>query len=182
MESFPLVTMYPNAVITPEQFEVLVMRKFRDSYPSVEILHRENIKGLDGEYNIDLSIRFQELGVNFLVLVECKHHKHPIKRDYVQLLKDKVESVGAQKGILVSSSSFQIGALEYAKAHGIALIRLINKEFMYERRSREFVINKTIPEKLSGAIAMKWVESTGETSLRTQVIDNFNEILGISRK
>ncbi|GEM_PF-6580625 len=180
MEEFPPVMLYPNVVITAKQFELIVMRKFQESFPNVEVIHRENIKGLDGEFNIDISIRFQELGVNFLTLVECKHHRNPIKRDYVQLLKDKVESIGAQKGILVSSSSFQKGALEYAKAHNIALIRLVNEEFMYQRRSREFIFRELDSEALSGAIVMKWIESTGETSLNTKVIDSFKDIFSIS--
>ncbi|MGK5511822.1 restriction endonuclease [Brevibacillus formosus] len=181
MQSFPPEKLYPNAEISPEQFELLVMNKFNKLYPHVEILHRENLKGVDGEYNIDLSIRFQELGVNFLVLVECKHHRYPIKRDYVQLLRDKVDSLGAQKGILVSSSSFQLGAIEYAKIHNIALIRLINEEFMYERRSREF-LEKVVPPQFSGNIALQLIESLSASSLRSSIIDNFNELLGISEK
>lgn len=181
MYSFPPEKLYPNAEISPEQFEILIMHKFSKLYPQVEISHRENLIGTDGTYNINLTIRFQELGINFLVLVECKHHKHPIKRDYVQLLRDKVESLGAQKGILVSTSSFQSGAIEDAKVHNIALIRLINEEFIYERRSRDF-LEKKAPSKFSGNITMQWIESLSETSLRSSVIEDFNEVLGISKK
>ncbi|TFE19431.1 restriction endonuclease [Cohnella luojiensis] len=177
MDSYPLDFMYPIAKISPEQFEMLVLRKFKESYPHADFTHRENISGVDGEYNIDLAIRFEELGVNFLVLVECKYHKNPIKRDYIQILKDKVESIGAQKGIIISSSSFQLGAINYAKAHNIALIRLINDEFIYERRCRDFTNKIKVPGILSGNVSMKWIESTGETSLTSKIIDNFNEVL-----
>lgn len=78
-------------------------------FPFAEIAHREDIVRVDGEYNIDLTIRFQELFVQFFV--ECKYHKSPVKRDYVQVLKDRIRSCGAQKGILVSFSSFQRGAI-----------------------------------------------------------------------
>ena len=181
MEAFPLVKMYPNAQVSPEQFEILVMNHLKNMEPGIEILHRQNLTGVDGDYNIDISARFQKFGVNFLVIVECKHHKDSIKRDYVQLLKDKVDSIGAQKGILVSSSSFQSGALEYAKIHNIALIRLINEEFIYERRSKEY-FSKPVPTSYSGRFVMKLIESTGPTSLTSKIIDDFNEVLGVSVK
>ncbi len=130
---------YPNTNITPKEFEIYVMNKFISSYPDAKIVNREDIKGTDGNYNIDITIRFNKLDVNFLVLVECKYHNHPIKRDYVQLLRDKMVSVGAQKGLLVASNSFQSGAINYAKTHRIALVRLLNEQFVYETRDREMM-------------------------------------------
>ncbi|OMD39329.1 hypothetical protein BSK52_16395 [Paenibacillus odorifer] len=174
--------MYPNAELSPEEYELFVLNYFRKTYPFAEIAHREDIVGFDGVYNIDLTIRFEELGVQFLVLVECKHHKSPVKRDYVQVLKDRIRSSGAHKGILVSSSSFQRGAITYAKAHNIALIRVINDEFRYEIRSRDNYYNKVIPDKLSGALNMIWVEAINDTSLTSKLIEDFNEVLGISEK
>ncbi|QMV40069.1 restriction endonuclease [Cohnella cholangitidis] len=180
MNAFPPTILYPNAIISPEQFELIVMNKFKESFTNVEITHRENIKGMDGEFNIDLAVRFQELGVNFLVLVECKHHKNPIKRDYIQILNDRVKSIGAQKGILVASSSFQLGALEYASKHNIGLIKLINEEFIYERRSTELL--NIIPDEtsLSGSIVMHWIKPLSNSNLSTSLIKDFKELISDS--
>jgi predicted DsbA family dithiol-disulfide isomerase len=170
---------YPNTKVIPKEFEIYVMDKFISSYPTASIVNREDIKGTDGNYNIDITIRFNKLDVNFLVLVECKYHNHPIKREYVQLLRDKIVSLGAQKGILVASNSFQSGAINYAKTHGIALVRLINEQFAYETRSREMMPlyyeeKQTLNSK---AIIMKLVESTGETSFTMKSIDDFQNMI-----
>jgi restriction system protein len=77
---------------------------------------------------IDVTARFTALDTNFLVLIECKHHKHPIKRDVIQVLRDRLESIGAQKGMVFSTVRFQSGAVEYAKAHNIALIKVTDSE------------------------------------------------------
>ena len=43
-----------------------------------------------------------------------------------------MRTTGAHKGILFSTSNFQKGALEYAKKHGIALIRIAEGKACYE--------------------------------------------------
>ncbi|MEC0178444.1 restriction endonuclease [Paenibacillus favisporus] len=182
INSFPPEKMYPSARLSSEEFELFVVNYFKKTYPFAEVTHSEDIIGVDGEYNIDLTVRFQELDVEFLVLVECKHHKYPIKRDYVQILRDRVRSIGAQKGILVSSSSFQQGAIHYAKTHNIALVRVVNDEFMYHTRSNDGYYNKNIPADFSGDLSAIWVEATSETSLVSKVIEDFNEVLSISEK
>ena len=58
----------------------------------------------------------------FKVLCECKQYTSSVSREKVAVLHDKIESIGAHKGILLATSDFQSGAIQYAKAHGIALI------------------------------------------------------------
>ena len=69
------------------------------------------------------------------MLVECKHQHAPIKREVIQILRDRLQSVGASKGILVSTSGFQSGAVKYADTHGIALIQLIEGKSTYFTKS-----------------------------------------------
>jgi len=47
------------------------------------------------------------------------------------ILADKVKSLGAHKGILISTSGFQRGAYEYAVKHGIALLQIVNKQVLH---------------------------------------------------
>lgn len=120
--------------MTPQQFE-LEVKKILDSagipLPDFSTQNREIVRGSDGSYEIDVTARFEALGVSFLVLVECKHHKNPIKREVVQALYDKLRSVGAQKGILFATTSFQEGAIEYAQPHGIALVQVTDGKCVY---------------------------------------------------
>lgn len=51
------------------------------------------------------------------------------------MLHDKVRSVGAHKGMLFTTSGFQSRAIKYAKAHGIALVSIIDGAATYETRS-----------------------------------------------
>jgi restriction system protein len=87
-------------------------------------------EGVDGTYVIDVAVRFQLLGADFVVLFECKRHTPPVKREHVRVLNDKWRSTGAHKGVVVSASGFQRDALDYAKVHGIA-VRLVDGAWTY---------------------------------------------------
>ncbi|MGH8546983.1 MAG: restriction endonuclease, partial [Gammaproteobacteria bacterium] len=76
------------------------------------------------------------LGADFLMLFECKRHASPVEREDVQILKDKLRSSGAHKGVIVAASGFQKGALQYAEIHKIACVRLVDGAWTYETRGR----------------------------------------------
>ncbi|MFZ0751392.1 MAG: restriction endonuclease, partial [Pyrinomonadaceae bacterium] len=97
--------------------------------PNFKVQRLEKLNTPDGVYEIDVTARFEVLGAQFLVLIECKHHKNPIKRDVVQLLHDRVRAVGAHKGMIFSTGRFQRGAIQFARAHRIALIQIIEGSF-----------------------------------------------------
>jgi restriction system protein len=111
---------------TPEEYE-LAVKEILDaagaSLVKYDSSHLEKLQGTDGDYIIDVVARFSSLGADFVVLVECKHHKRKVERQDIQILHSKMQSVGAQKAMLFSVSGFQEGAIEYAKVHGIALIQ-----------------------------------------------------------
>ena len=92
---------------------------------------------MDGEFIIDVIVRFRFMGLNYLTLFECKRHASAVKREHVQVLADKVRSTGAQKGVMVSASGYQRGALEYAKKHGIGCVRLVDDAWTYEVRGQD---------------------------------------------
>ncbi|HEY6095791.1 MAG TPA: restriction endonuclease [Gallionellaceae bacterium] len=123
----PRLDHYPPVQISPEQFELevkAVLDGLGLGLAEYQSQHREVVGGPDGDYEIDVTVRFSALGANFLVLVECKRHKNPVKREVIQSLYAKLLSLGAQKGVVFSTSGFQSGALEFAEAHGIATVQL----------------------------------------------------------
>ncbi|MFD0686695.1 restriction endonuclease [Actinomadura fibrosa] len=103
------------------------------------VAHLDEVPGTDGTYVIDVTVRFRLLGAEFLMLFECKRHASPVKREHVQVLNDKLRSTGAHKGVLVATSGFQSGALEYARVHGIACVRLVDDSWTYETRDGDRV-------------------------------------------
>jgi len=124
--------------ITSLQFEMEVKKYLESTSGKLRQFiteHRETIDGHDGTYEIDITARFRIFGADFLVIVECKHHKNSIKREHVQVLHAKQVTLGAQKAMFFSTSGFQEGAVEYAIQHGIALVRLAHGETSYFARS-----------------------------------------------
>lgn len=124
--------------MSAKEFEIFVknlLEEADENLQDIEIKHDEKIQNHDGTYQIDITARFKVFCADFLVLIECKHHKNPIKREIVQALHDKVQTLGAQKGMIFSTIGFQKGAIQYASHHGIALIRVADGKTSYMARS-----------------------------------------------
>jgi hypothetical protein len=128
---------YPPPDITPKQFEEFVANLLGAAEPIVDNLRvtlHEKITRPDGTYDFDATVRYDFAGMSFLVLVEAKRHKNPIKRELVQVLCQKVGSVGGHKGVMISTAPYQSGALRFAKEHGIALVTVTEGRFIFETR------------------------------------------------
>jgi restriction system protein len=124
--------------LSPGEFERAVRDLFEAEgvgLSEFQAHHLDKIATPDGTYTFDVTARFQAVGVNFLVIIECKRVTTPIERETVQILHQKQISASAQKSILVSTAPFRFGALEFAKAHGIALILIEDGQLIYEVRS-----------------------------------------------
>lgn len=131
------VQRYPSADISASEFEDWVAEVLGSVGPELDDLRvevHELVTGMDGAYDFDATVRYRWAGLDFLVLVEAKRHANPIKRELVQALHSKVQSVGAHKGVLISTARFQSGALEFAKVHGIALVSVTEGRFTIETR------------------------------------------------
>lgn len=125
--------------LTPREFETLVKEWFEATghdLDSFKAQHLEHLSGVDGDYTIDVTVRFSAFDqARFLVLAECKRHKHPIKRSVVEVLHSRVQATGAHKGFVFATTSFQKGALEYAEKHGIALVEVVPGKFAFIQMS-----------------------------------------------
>ena len=124
--------------MSPAQFEEFVAGQLLGAAASevedLEVTLHEKIVGVDGAYDFDATVRYRFAGMDFLVVVEAKLHRNRIKRELVQVLHQKVLSVGAHKGVMVATSPYQAGAVEFAKAHGIALVTVTQRRFMFVNR------------------------------------------------
>lgn len=127
-----------RAKVDGAEFERIVAELLREAgrdLPDFRLEQQEMIRTHDGQYRIDVTLRFSQLGVQFVVLVECKDHARPVEREDVQVLADKMRAAGAQKAILFATNGFQRGAIDYARSHGIALVRLVEGALTYETRA-----------------------------------------------
>ena len=120
-----------------EQFSLNVLHQQLKGLENVEFEHNVVVKRPDGSYQIDGIIHFDVMGVRYTTLVECKHHSAPISRDKVEVLYNRIHAMGAHKGILISTSNFQRGTIQYATEHGIALIQIADAEPNIEVRGHD---------------------------------------------
>lgn len=112
--------------ISPVEFEQFCMDTLKayaveEALQNFEIKHNQKVETPDSTYQIDILAEYKALGCKNTVIVECKKHSRSIERSVVAELYAKLQSIGAQKGILISTSGFQSDAVKYANAHGIAL-------------------------------------------------------------
>lgn len=124
--------------LIPKQFEYevkAILEKANANLKEFEAKHLEKLEGAEGVYEIDVTARFEALGAEYLTLIECKHQRNPIKREVVQILYDKIRATGAHKGMIFATTTFQRGAIEYASAHGIALVRIMEGKTSYETKA-----------------------------------------------
>ena len=86
---------------------------------------RDRLSNIVFDVAIELTLPGAEIP-SMLWLIECKHYDHPVPVDDVEEFFAKVQQVAAakSKAIVVSSNSFQRGALEFARSKGIGLLRL----------------------------------------------------------
>jgi restriction system protein len=137
--------------LTPTEFERLVTRILEEEgvgLAEFRATHQDKIVASDGTYKFDATARFEALGASFLVLVECKHQRRPIEREVLEVLHDKLGSVGAHKGMVFSTSPFQRGAVTYARKHGIALVQFVDGRTIYRAKALDIELDypEWVPE------------------------------------
>lgn len=125
--------------ITPEKYEEQVknwINNLQGSLKSFKFKQRSISQGASGEYEIDIKAQFEIFnGAKILILIECKRHKNPIKRDVVMTLESKLRDINAHKAMIFSTSGFQTGASEFADKKNIATIIFQEGKSSYQTRS-----------------------------------------------
>ncbi|MCW2256878.1 hypothetical protein M2263_002969 [Providencia alcalifaciens] len=81
------------------------------------------ISGREGScYQIDVYYEFEMAGIRHRVAVECKNRSRPLERESVLAFHSKIHQCCLSHGIIVSSSSFQKGAREFAEKNNVTLM------------------------------------------------------------
>lgn len=87
----------------------------------------------DSEIVVDISIEVWMPKANkwsFLLVCECKDYSRPIPVDDIEEFKAKLKQITGVnvKGLFVTSSAYQKGAMKYAGSNGIGLLRLLPED------------------------------------------------------
>ncbi len=71
------------------------------------------------------------------VAVECKRHASPVTKDAVMKLREEIQDLCIEKGILVSTSGFTEGAIRYARKVNIELWDLSKLKSLLRDQARQ---------------------------------------------
>jgi hypothetical protein len=106
-------------------------KKWKEFERLVAAIHAAEQRGAVVKWNeeingrqFDVTIRFKNGFYEYLTVIECKNYAEPVPAEKVDALVTKSRDVGANKAIMVSSSSYQKGALDVARRHNIQLLSL----------------------------------------------------------
>jgi hypothetical protein len=82
------------------------------------------VKGARAAHAIDVCVRFSQLGLHCMWIIECKHWKTAIPKEKVLALQQVAQDVGADRAILLSETGFQSGAYKAAAKTNVTLASL----------------------------------------------------------
>lgn len=84
------------------------------------------VKGVRTSHDVDVLVTSHYVGFDITWVVECKLWKNPVNKLHVLGLREIVSDIGADRGILLSESGFQSGAIEAANLTNIQVTSLAN--------------------------------------------------------
>jgi restriction system protein len=82
------------------------------------------LQGVRTSHDVDVVVRSNLFGFELLWVIECKYWKEAVSKLHVLALREIVTDLGADRGILVSESGFQSGAIEAANLTNVQLANL----------------------------------------------------------
>ena len=155
-----------------EEYELFVYEKFKRLYVDADVKHDERIDGkLSGiKVQIDVSIKFNHAGTEYLYVVECKDWKARTDIKVLRQFAGVMEDVGASKGFLLCTSGFAETNHRYASCKGIELFTIedINSDkwkaqveipIIYKRNTVEFKLVERFVVTETDALARVIAES-----------------------
>lgn len=105
-----------------KQYEAEVAEFFRSLGLDAAVEHK--VDGVRAAHEIDVWVTSQRYGIEIKWIVECKLWNSPVTKEKVLALHQIIQDVGADRGVLLSESGFQAGAVQAATATNITLSSL----------------------------------------------------------
>lgn len=82
------------------------------------------VEGVRNHHDIDVLVTFRHSGLDLTWIVECKHWQSRVSKLHVLALRQIVEDVGADRGILLAESGFQSGAISATRKSNVYLTNM----------------------------------------------------------
>jgi hypothetical protein len=89
----------------------------------VVVSRRAVLRGKSGaNHEVDVYYEFKRAGIRHRVAIECKHLGRPVEKGDIAEFEGKVRDIGGVKGVVISNSGYQEGAIQYASHWDILLL------------------------------------------------------------
>jgi restriction system protein len=107
-----------------QEYQEEVAEFFQDL--GLEAITDFTIRGVRTAHDVDVFVKSHHVGFDIVWIVECKHWARAVTKLHVLALREIVADVGADRGILLSESGFQSGAVEAATLTNVHVTSLAN--------------------------------------------------------
>jgi len=115
--------------VTPEYFEILVVRELRKvgfDVGTVRTHRRSELPEPERGYVLELGVPLARAGINWRALVACRHQTHPVEPEVILSLKARLPQGPAEAGLVFATAGFGTDALTAAREAGVALLHVID--------------------------------------------------------
>ena len=115
---------------TGKDYEVLTQIIFNEivnqnSVETIDVQHNIILQGKDTKHQIDVYWEFKHVGIDYCTVVEAKDWQSPVNQEKLLAFKSVLQDLPKQpRGIYVTKTGYQKGALDVAKSNGIELFEL----------------------------------------------------------
>lgn len=115
---------------TGKPYEKLTQKIFsqivnQNSVQNINVQHDVTLLGKTTSHQIDVYWEFEVGGLQYQTVIQAKDWKNKVKKEQMLAFKGILDDLpSGTKGVFVSKSGFQSGAIEVAQAHGIKIYEL----------------------------------------------------------
>ncbi len=121
--------------MTPEYFEILVVRELRKvgfDVGTVRTHRRSELPEPERGFVVEFAVPLAQAGRTWRSLVACRHQAGGIEREVIESLKARLPEVPAEAGLVFATADFGTDALAAARESGVALLRVVDGRTAYD--------------------------------------------------
>jgi hypothetical protein len=124
VDNFQKNTGVPYEFLTRMIFDVVVNQD-REGICTIEVKHDITLVGKTTTHQIDVYWEFEVGGIRYITVVQAKDWNNPVSQGELLKFKAVLDDLPSQpRGVFVTRTGYQEGALNFARAQGILLYEL----------------------------------------------------------
>ena len=127
--------MKPLPAMTPESFQILIIRELRKvgfDVGTVRIHRRSELPEPERGFVLELAVSLARPGTGWRALVACRHQAGTVERNVIDSVKARLPEVPADVSLVFATADFGTDALVAAREAGVALLRVVDGRTVYD--------------------------------------------------